>query len=165
MATLTLADEIFELYRELLSDLPPGTASLTRQRSRDPAGGEDIDVTPTNPNSAQISHHPLGDVIYSSVGRHTTTEFWVGSRKQEEQELENLRKISRAVIEGKFSEDVWTLDDKVVKSRATIQIDGKMRGIGAFVTFSNPLRRKQRQHFDYAPYVLPEHGKLGNSDL
>ena len=58
MDTLTLADEIFELYRKLLSDLPPGVAALTRQRSRDPAGGEDIDVIPTNPNSAQISHHP-----------------------------------------------------------------------------------------------------------
>ncbi len=156
--TLTLEDEVFELYRKLLSGLPQGTAVLTRQRSKDPAGGVDIELIPANPDSARISHHPGVDVIYSSIGRHTSMEFWVSSRKQEELELENLRKISRAVIEGKFSEEVWKVNGKVVKSRATIEIeiDGKMEGISGFLTFFNPLRRKQKQHFDYAPYVSPQ---------
>jgi hypothetical protein len=130
MARLTLADEIFELHRKLLAELPPGTAALTRRPSSDPAGGEDIDLTPANPNSARISHHPLGDIIYSEIGRHTIMEFWVGSRKREQQEFENMRRISRAVIDGKFSEDVWTVNDKIVKSRATIEVDGKMEEIG-----------------------------------
>jgi hypothetical protein len=158
-ATLTLEDEIYDLYRKLLADLPQGTAILTRQRSKDPAGGEDIELVPANPDSARISHHPGVDVVYSSIGRHTTMEFWVSSPKQEEQELENLRKISRAVIEGKFSEDVWKVNGKVVKSRATIEIDGRMERIGGFLTFFNPLRRKQKQHFEYAPYVSSRHGK------
>jgi hypothetical protein len=155
-ATLTLEDEIFELYRKLLSGLPQGTAMLTRQRSKDPAGGEDIEIIPANPDSARISHHPGVDVIYSSIGRHTSMEFWVRSRKQEEQELENLRKISRAVIEGRFSEDVWTANGKIVKSRAIIETDGRVEGIGGFLTIFNPLRRKQKQHFEYAPYVSPD---------
>jgi hypothetical protein len=155
-ATLTLEDEIFELYRKLLSGLPQGTAMLTRQRSKDPAGGEDIEIIPANPDSARISHHPGVDVIYSSIGRHTSMEFLVRSRKQEEQELENLRKISRAVIEGRLSEDVWTVNGKIVKSRATIEVDGKTEAIGGFLTFFNPLRRKQKQHFEYAPYVSPD---------
>jgi hypothetical protein len=158
MATLTLADEIFELHRKLLLDLPPGTAALTRHASNDPAGGEDIDVTPANPNSARISHHPLGDIIYSEIGRHTTAEFWVGSREREQQELEKVRRISRAVIDGGFSEDVWTVTGKIVKSRATIEVNGRIEGIGGFLTFFNPLRRKQKQHFEYAPYVSSEHG-------
>ena len=159
-ATLTLEDEIYVLYSKLLADLPQGTAVLTRQRSKDPAGGEDIELIPANPDSARISHHPGVDVIYSSIGRHTSMEFWVSSRKQEEQELENLHKISRAVIEGRFSEEVWKVNGKVVKSRATIEIDGRMEGIGGFLTFFNPLRRKQKQHFDYAPYVAAAGGTL-----
>jgi hypothetical protein len=162
---LTLEDEIYELYRKLLADLPQGIAVLTRQRSKDPAGGEDIMIAPANPNSARISHHPGVDVIYSFIGRHTSIEFWVRSPKQEEQELEKLRKISRAVIEGKFSEDIWMLDGKIVRSRATIEIDGRAQGVGAFLTFSNPLRRKQKWHFDYAPYVSPSHEKLGSGNL
>jgi hypothetical protein len=165
MATLTLADEIFELHRKLLSDLPVGTAALTRQQSNDPAGGEDIDVTPANSNSARISHHPLGDIIYSEIGRHTSVEFWVGSRKREQQELEKVLRISRAVIQGKFSEEVWTVGGKIVKSRATIGIDGKIEGIGGFLTFSNPFRRKEKQDFEYAPYVSLERGRLGNGGL
>jgi|GEM_PF-2651177 hypothetical protein len=165
MARLTLADEIFELHRKLLAELPPGTAALTRRPSSDPAGGEDIDLTPANPNSARISHHPLGDIIYSEIGRHTIMEFWVGSRKREQQEFENMRRISRAVIDGKFSEDVWTVNDKIVKSRATIEVDGKMEEIGAFLTLFNPLRRKQRKHIEYAPFVLPKRREPGNDAL
>lgn len=127
MATLTLEDEICDLYRELLSGLLQGTAVLMRQPSRDPAGGEDIAITPADPNSAQICLHPLGDIIYSSFGRHTSMEFWVSTQKQEAQELESLRKISRAVIDGKFSEDVWMLDGKIVKSSGIIEIDGKIQ--------------------------------------
>jgi hypothetical protein len=164
-ATLTLEDEIYDLYRKLLSDLPQGTAVLTRHRSKDPAGGEDIEVIPANPGSARISHHLGNDVIYTSIGRHTAMEFWVSSRRQEEQELEQLRRISRAVIEGKFREDVWKVNGKVVKSRAIIEIDGRREGIGGFLTFFNPLRRKQRQHFEYAPYVSSGHGKLGNNSF
>src|ERR1017187_9817368 len=98
MAILTFPDEIYELYKKLLSSLPQGTAMLSRQPSKDPAGGEDIVITPANPNSAQISLHPGGDIIYTAIGRHTIMEFFVSTRRQQEQELESLRKISRAVI-------------------------------------------------------------------
>jgi len=79
-------------------------------------------------------------------------EFFVRSRKQEERELENLRKISRAIVEGKFSEDVWVLDGKIVKSFAVVEIEGRKQRIGGFRSLYNPLRRKQKQHYDYAPY-------------
>lgn len=153
MAVLTLGDEIYELLRELSSALPQGAAVLTRQRSKDPAGGEDIEPTPADPNSARISLHPSGDIIYAAIGRNTTMEFFVSSRKQEEQEIENLRKISRAVIEGKFSEDVWILDGKIVKSSGVVETDGGTQRIGGFLNLFNPLRRKQKQHYDYAPYL------------
>jgi hypothetical protein len=153
MAIPTFPDEIYELYKELLSSLPQGTAMLTRQPSRDSAGGEDIVITPANPNSAQISLHPGGDVVYTAIGRHTSMEFFVSTPRQQKQELESLRKISRAVIDGKFSEDIWMLNGKLVKSSAIIESDGRMQKIGGFLTFFNPFRRKQRQHFDYLPYV------------
>ncbi len=153
MAIVTFPDEIYGMYQELLCGLPQGTAVLMRLPSKDPAGGEDIVVTPANPNSAQICLHPVGDIIYSSFGRHTSMEFWVSTRKQEEQELENLRKISRAVIDGQFSEDVWTVNGKIVKSRGLLEIGAKTQKIGGFLTFFNPFRRKQRQHFDYSPYT------------
>ena len=153
MAILSFPDEIHELYRDLLSSLPQGTAALARQRSKNPAGGEDIVIIPANPNSAEISLHPGGDIIYTAIGRHTTMELWVSTRKQEEKELESLRKISKAVIDGKFREDVWMVNGKVVKSTGTFEIDDRMQKIGSFRTFFNPFRRKQRQHFDYSPYV------------
>lgn len=165
MAILTFPDEIYDLYRELLFGLPQGTAVLTRQPAKDPAGGEDIVITPANPNSAEICLHPLGDIIYTAIGRHTSMEFWVSSRKQEEQELKNLRNVSRAVIDGKFSEDVWTVNGKIVKSRGILEIDGRMQKIGGFLTFFNPLRRKQWQHYDYSPYVQLGPGELGQTPL
>jgi hypothetical protein len=161
MAILTFPDEIYELYRELLSDLPQGTAELTRQPSKDPGGGEDIVITPANPNSAQICLHPGGDIVYTAIGRYTSMEFFVSLRKQEEQGLQSLRKISRAVVDGKFSEDVWMSNGKLVKSSGIIEIDGKTRRIGRFLTFSNPFRRKLSQHLEYSPYVQLEHRDLG----
>ncbi len=165
MAILTFPDEIYELYRELLSGLPQETAVLTRQPSTDPAGGEDIVITPGNPNSAEIYLHPAGDIIYTAIGRHTTFELWVSSRKEEELELGNLRKISRAVIDGKFSEDVWMVNGKIVKSTGIFESDGRMKKIGDFLTFSNPFRRKQRQHFDYSPYVQLGHTEFAPTSL
>lgn len=82
-------------------------------------------------------------------------ELWVSSRKYEEQELGKLQKISRAVIDGKFSEDVLMVNGKIVRSQGMFEIDGRMQKMGGFLTFFNPLRRKQWQHFDYAPYVQP----------
>jgi hypothetical protein len=155
MPILTFPDEIYELYRELLSRLPQGAATLARQPSGDPSGGEDIVVTPANSNSAAICLHPGGDIIYTGIGRHTTMELWVSSRKYEEQELGKLQKISRAVIDGKFSEDVLMVNGKIVRSQGMFEIDGRMQKMGGFLTFFNPLRRKQWQHFDYAPYVQP----------
>jgi hypothetical protein len=150
MTVRTFPDEIYELYQELLSGLPDGAAVLTRHPSEDP-GGEDIEITPANSNSARIYVHPMGDWIYASMGQSTSMEFFV-SWKKETQALESLKEVSRAVIDGKFSEDIWMLDGKIVKSAGTFVIDGKMRKMGGFRTFFNPLRRKQKQHFDYLPY-------------
>jgi hypothetical protein len=55
----------------------------------------------------------------------------------------------------------WMLDGRIVKSSGTFVIDGKMRKMGGFRTFFNPLRRKQKQHFDYSPYVQPKPEKAG----
>jgi hypothetical protein len=161
MAVLTFRDEICELYQGLLSGFPQGIAVVTREPSTDPAGGEDIVIRPANPNSAEICLHPMGDILYTAVGRHTSMELWVSSRKQEEQELKTLRDISLAVIDGKFSEDVWTVNDKVVKSQGIFEIGGRMQkmGIGVYLGFFNPFCRKRRRHFDYSPYVQ------GRSDI
>jgi hypothetical protein len=99
-----LENEIYDFYRELLSRLPEGTAILTRQPSKDP-GGEDIEIIPAKSNSARIFVHPMADWIYASMGQSTSMEFFV-SRKKETQALESLKEVSRAVIDGKFSEDI-----------------------------------------------------------
>jgi len=146
-----LEDEIYDLCRQLWSGLPQGTAVLTRQASQD-HGGEDIELLPANPDSARIYIHPTADWIYALIGRNTSMELFLRWQK-EEQALESLKEISRAVIEGKFSEDIWMLDGKVVRSSGTIEIDGRRKKIGRFLTFFNPLRRKQKQHFEYSPYI------------
>ena len=149
--TSMFEDEIYEFYRELLAGLPPGTAVLTRQPSSD-AGGEEIELIPANSNSARIYVHPMTDWIYLLVGRNTSMEFFLRWRK-EEQALASLKEVSRAVIEGKFSEDIWTVDGKVVKSRGIFEIGGRAQKMGGFLTIFNPLLRKQRQHYDYSPYM------------
>ena len=145
-------DEIYEFYRELLSGLPPGTAVLKRQPSGD-AGGEDIEFVPANSNSAQIYVHPMAEWISLLVGRNTSLEFFLSWQK-EEQALASLKEVSRAVIEGKFSEDIWTAGGKVVKSRGIFEIDGRMQKMGfvVYLAFFNPFSRKRRQHVDYLPY-------------
>jgi len=123
-------------------------------------GGGEIELTPANPDSARIYIHPMADWIYVLVGRDTSEELFIKWRKEAET-LEQLRKILRSVIEGKFREDIWMLDGKPVRSRGRIEIDGKAAAIGGFWTFSNPLRRKQRSHFDYAPYVYSGGSETG----
>ncbi len=161
MTAVTIEDEIYELLRALLSSLPSEAALLTRQRSSDPVGGEDIELTPTNIDSARIVFHPMGDIIYAALGRNTSMEFFVNSKEQEKQALCELQKISQAVVEGKFSEDVWTIDHKRVKSVGMLEIDGKAQKIGGSVNLFNPFRRKQKQHFDYSPYVQPGSDQVG----
>jgi hypothetical protein len=157
---LVLEDEIYDFYRKLLSGLPDGAAVLTRHPSKDP-GGEDIELVPANSNCARIYVHPMADRIYASMGQSTSMEFFL-SWKKETQALESLKEVSRAVVDGKFSEDIWMLDGKIVKSEGTFEINGKMRKMGGLRTFFNPLRRKQKQHFDYLPYVqVPDQLGMG----
>jgi hypothetical protein len=130
-----LDDEVYELFQELLSGLPEGVALLTRQPSKD-SGGLDIELIPANSTSARIYVHPMADWIYASMGQNTSMEFFISWQK-EEQALGSLKEVARAVIEGKFSEDVWMLDGEIVKSSGTFEIDGKMRKMGGFLTFSN----------------------------
>jgi len=73
--------------------------------------------------------------------------------------------MSLAVIDGKFSEDIWTLNGKIVKSEGLFEIDGRTRRIGGFLKFSNPFRRKQRQHVDYSPYIQPGLGEPGATPM
>jgi hypothetical protein len=150
-----LDDEIYTIYRDLLATLPEGTAVLNRRSSTD-AGGEDIELIPTNLNSARIYVHPMADWIYVSIGRNTSTELFTGGiREKEDEALTRLKRISRAVIEGNFSEEVWTLGGKIVKSVGTLEINGKVQRL-RFTTFFNLMRRKQRKQYVYSPYVATQ---------
>jgi len=93
----------------------------------------------------------MGDWIYASIGKNTSMEFFQTWQK-EEKALEDLKAVTRAVIDGNFSEDIWSLDGKIVKSSGVFEIDGKKRRAGSSRLFFNPFRRTERQHFDYEPY-------------
>ena len=94
----------------------------------------------------------MADWIYLLVGRNTSLEFFLSWQK-EEQALARLKEVSRAVIEGKFREDIWTVHGKVVKSRGIFEIGGRAQQMGGFRTIFNPLLRKQKEHYDYSPYM------------
>ena len=150
--TNTFENEVSEMYRGLLCVLPEGVAKLAVGPSRDPAGGEDIELTPTNLSSARISVHVAGDMISLFMGRGTSTEVLVDSRRREEQALEHLKEMSKAVIDGRFTEDVWVSHGKVVRAIGRLQL-GKGAKTLRFLGLYNPLGRSERYHYEYAPYT------------
>jgi hypothetical protein len=142
--------DVAEMLRNVVGHLEPGIATLDLQPSRDPAGGDDIQISPRNADSASIFVHVIGDTAYMCLGRNSRSEVLSGSSREKEA-LQTILQMSMAVIDGRFSEDLWFLDDKIVKSVGTLKLEGKtgrLRYVGVF----NPLRAKQKQHYDYSPY-------------
>jgi len=149
--TAMLADEIYAICQRLIRGMPQMAVQVKRQHVEN-QDGEEIKIIPQNSDCAPVYIRPMADWIYVLLGRNTSEEIFIKWHKEQEA-LNRLEKIVRAAIEGSFSEDVWTHDGKIVKSLGIIKIDGSMRNIGGFRTFSNPFRRKERRHYDYAPYT------------
>jgi hypothetical protein len=67
--------------------------------------------------------------------------------------FETIRQMSETVITGGFTEDIWLTDGKIVKSVGVLRIKpgkvGRLRYWGLF----NPFRTKERQHYEYPPYI------------
>jgi hypothetical protein len=152
---LTLAemfeDNVVALLRELLSGYEPDIASVTVEPSRDPAGGEDINVTPLNPLSAPIYVHVIGQYAYLCFGKNSRSELLADSPRSEIAALNTLRRMADAVIHGRFVEELWLIEGKIVKSLGIFKLGdktGKLRYWGVF----NPFRAREKQRFNYQPY-------------
>ena len=156
MANLTgiVEEDICDLFREVYAALKPGIAKLEILPSRDPAGGADIILRPTNPKSAQIWSHASDRTVSLRFGRHSITEVFA-TYKAETKALNKIRWMSEAVINGELSEDVWLLDGKVVKAVGSLKVDSKVLKL-RYCRFCNPFRSRERQHFSYLPYSASE---------
>ncbi len=74
-----------------------------------------IKFVPENPNAASLELAEIDDKYFRLfTGRATTIEY--SSRNEETHEiLESIKKISQAVVSGKFIETVWLSGDKVTR--------------------------------------------------
>ncbi len=144
-------DNVIALLRELLSGYGPDIASVTVEPSRDPAGGEDINVSPLNPLSAPIYVHVIGQLAYLCFGKNSRSELFANSPTGENSALNVLRQMSDAVIHGRFVEEVWLIEGKIVKSVGILKLGEKTSKLRYWGVF-NPFRAREKQHYDYQPY-------------
>jgi len=136
------------------SSLPPGVANLSIGPSKDPAGGQDIEIAPANTNAARISVHIVGEMVYVVLGQSTFMEFFVNSLNREQRALATLREVSQAVIDGSFTEDVWSLGNRNVRAVGILKLSVETKRL-RFVTIYNPFRKTKRTRFNYEPYFKP----------
>jgi hypothetical protein len=144
--------EVCRMYERLFSKLPKGAATLTIRPSIDPAGGIDVLVVPTNPRSAPINTHILGETAYMRIGQSSLSEILIGPKATTAEATDTIRQMSEAVIDGRFSEDLWFDRGRVVKAIGTMKLSGR-KGRLRYQKLFNPLTSKAKQHFDYAPYA------------
>ncbi len=114
-----------------------------------------ISVIPRNPRAAAINLEVVErNVVFLHMGQGTTFEFpkWFGIGLGGHTELEQIDRLTTAVAEGKFEEDLFYCGDELVAGKGVVHlsdIDVPMRWrrlkLGLF-------RRKSKRHIAYEPY-------------
>lgn len=141
-------ESVLSLIRAGWNGLPADAADLVTSNA-----GNDIHVIPRNPESAAVTVHIDGDMIYVKFGRGLLAEVRISSMPPFRKELGMIDLILKAVMRGLLTEDVWEHDGKLVSSRGEFVIDGKKHRFW-FNLLGRVFRRTQRRTYTYAPYGL-----------
>lgn len=154
----TVERDLEEAFRVLLRDnLSGGDVSLSVAPVRDAeVSGKNITAMPGKPERAPINAfcENGGGVVYLTVGQNTPLEVPLeGRRYTDFAGGEELIALIKAVIAGRFEEDVWTSDSRIIKSEGRIFIDAERPvTIKNSPLFFNPFRSLTKQEYKYQPY-------------
>ena len=149
-----LETEVVNLFRELTESLPPGCASLKVEPSLEPlVGGTQIELIPAVPGAARILAVATGrGVVYLTFGRATPFEAQVERGTSPSTLIEGIKPICKAVIEGKFQEDLWLAGPRAFKSIGKLNIGGKVVTIRYRGSF-HPFNKTKKEHVNYVPFT------------
>jgi hypothetical protein len=143
------------LFGRLMDWLPRDTASLSEESTNDPEGGLDLVLVPRRVGAARIAAH---------VVRHLGVDLWCGEGAVFEVPLggrrystlpclEEVELLTRAVINGRFSETLWQRKGRVVAAIGKIDL-GDRRARSAWARpFAVWLLRGEKHVSAYEPYV------------
>ena len=146
-----IEEELISTFEEIARALPSGRATLVVKRAPQIEHcGVSVWLTPAEPQAAEIVADAVNgnSTISLSLGRHTPVEL---ETKGNSKVIRELKEICQAIIDGKFSEDLWLVGTEVTKSVGTIEIGGRRQVFRYFGRFF-PLRTKVREHVHYLPY-------------
>jgi hypothetical protein len=155
--TSVAESQVIALFRRLVGGLPAGGASLKIDaRSQSIPDGTRVELIPSLPTAAKIAAVVLKEgVVYLTLGRATPCEFEVKNGDTPDRSpIGEIESLCKAVIDGWFEEDVWFIGSKIFKCVGKITLAGRTRTIHYRNSF-HPLTRSEKQHFQYAPYVVP----------
>jgi len=148
------AIRIFDRVTEELTQAVNGQARVRRNPS---AEAPWVEAEPLDKFRAAIfvSFNPANDYFFFRFGKCATGAEWVESVEELESAVENVLMLSRAVIDGRFTERVSECGGCGSWSVATIDLNGRRRTI-----FDGSLRavicslwkRCRRVEYRYQPY-------------
>lgn len=85
-----------------------------------------IKLAPTNPKASGFELAELNDQYFRLfTGRSTAIEFSV-KKEGVDRLLESVKGVSRAIVEGKFTETVWLSGDKVTRYHSEFKLKDRI---------------------------------------
>lgn len=154
--------QIIGLFRKMVTSLPVDKVSLKiGAASQSIPGRTRVELIPSVPTAAGIVAVVLNrGVVSLTLGRATPFEFQVGvGGSPDRSPLSEIESLCKAVIEGRFEEEVWFVGPKIFKCVGKIATGGGTRTIHYRGSF-HPFARAEKRHFRYTAYVV-EPRRLG----
>lgn len=150
------------LVKEVLSSMP-GTADIKVTSGR-PGADFTIKVTPTNERAAEIEIDVADrDFAFLHAGQGTTFEIppWGGVNMPVGQR-EQLRALIKAIVEGKFEEQLIYAGSQLVAGKGTAHLAQKDVSVSWRRLTMGLLKSKTRKEMTYAPYANIQRNAAAN---
>lgn len=147
-----LPTRVREVLEDLLSELPPRSASVTTLRDEEFIV---IKVLPERASAAPIRVDVTEDGldVYLLLGRSSHLEMDDRDASVPPgQVLDSLRDVLRAVLQGAFVETVWTRGDRVVRARGDLLVAGSPLRLNYFGSLLGVLLPGEKTLREYEPY-------------
>lgn len=152
-----LRKRYIQTLETLCKSLPAGCVSLQVDESIEKFGKQvTVVLVPTNPDSARI-HADLVVTYgaYLSFGRGAVFEIPLkGKRYTGLGFLAEVEALCKAVLQGRFEEDVVTVNGRVIGATGSVTLEsgqGKVTDSWTRIAF-DLFRKKVRSHHVYQPY-------------
>ena len=146
-----IEEQVTSLLKEIADALPTGTVSLDVKRAPQILHeGVSVSLVPGNPVAATIVADARNgfSIVSLVLGKSTPVEVLPGGRRAQ---LDEIRTICQAVIEGKFQEDITFVGTEITKCVGKLDIDGHEQVFRYFGRVF-PLKKKQQIHVSYSAY-------------